>query len=114
METMHAAGRRRLPPVPRPAGDRSASGQVAVATDETDPDQFATQVIDTRQIAAELIEAELAALTEADAEDAAEDAADASGQVVDDDEIETTQQLQLHELVALIYDTDAESADEAD
>ena len=70
METMHAAGRRRLPPVPRPAGDRSASGQVAVATDETDPDQFPTQVIDTRQIAAEIIEAELAALTEADAEEA--------------------------------------------
>ena len=84
METMHAAGRRRLPPVPRPAGDRSASGQVAVAvaTDETDPDQFATQVIDTRQIAAELIEAELAALTE----DAAEDAAEAA----DDDQWTTT------------------------
>ena len=101
METMHAAGRRRLPPVPRPAGDRSASGQVAVAvaTDETDPDQFATQVIDTRQIAAELIEAELAALTE----DAAEDAAEADD-AVDDDAIEATQQLQLAELVALIYE----------
>ena len=117
METMHAAGRRRLPPVPRPAGDRSASGQVAVATDETDPDQFATQVIDTRQIAAEIIEAELAALTEADAEEATEageDAADASDQVVDDDEIEATQQLLLHELVALIYDTDAESESDAE
>ena len=115
METMHAAGRRRLPPVPRPAGDRSASGQVAVATDETDPDQFATQVIDTRQIAAELIEAELAALTEdAAPEDVVEDAAEDDDHVVDDDAIEATQQLQLHELVALIYDTDAESEDEAD
>ncbi len=116
METMHAAGRRRLPPVPRPAGDRSASGQVAVAvaTDETDPDQFATQVIDTRQIAAELIEAELAALTEAAAEDAAE-----ADDAVDDDAIEATQQLQLAELVALIYeeddddDVDDETQDEA-
>ena len=97
METMHAAGRRRLPPVPRPAGDRSAPGQVAVAvaTDETDPDQFATQVIDTRQIAAELIEAELAAVAET-----------AAAAAEDDDELDATQQLQLHELVTLICEDD--------
>jgi hypothetical protein len=94
METMHAAGRRRLPPVPRPAGDRSASGQVAVATpDELDPDQFTTQVIDTRQIAAELIEAELAVLEKAAAPE-------------DDDALEATQQLRPDELAALLADDD--------
>ncbi|GAA3158626.1 hypothetical protein GCM10010531_07460 [Blastococcus jejuensis] len=85
METMHAAGRRRLPPVPRPAGDRPSTGQltverptpetaepavaepttgnvaVATAPPEADSDQTDTELIDTRQIAAELIEAELAA-----------------------------------------------------
>ena len=100
METMHAAGRRRLPPVPRPAGDRpstgqltverptpetadpavaeSTSGNVAVATapPEAASDQSATELIDTRQIAAELIEAELAAAGSASRARAAADADD--------------------------------------
>jgi hypothetical protein len=61
METMHAAGRRRLPPVPRPAGDRAA-GQLTV---KPVADRADTELIDTRQIASELIDAELAALTTA-------------------------------------------------
>jgi hypothetical protein len=75
METMHAAGRRRLPPVPRPAGDRPSTGQLTVERPEatrTQPD--ATELIDTRQIAAELIEAELIeAERAADGRDASDD-----------------------------------------
>jgi hypothetical protein len=73
METMHAAGRRRLPPVPRAAGSQPAGGQLtaerpAAAAVEPETEHSATQVIDTRLldaelIEAELIEAELAALT---------------------------------------------------
>src|SRR4051795_6180200 len=87
METMHAAGRRRLPPVPRSVGDRPAAGVLTV--DEPGPTESPvavvetvetsapdapgandgdaasdTEVIDTRLIAADLIEAELARLTE--------------------------------------------------
>jgi hypothetical protein len=98
METMHAAGRRRLPPVPRPAGDRPSTGQLAVATVDDDADQFATQVIDTRQIAAGLIEAELAVLEKAAASD-------------DVDALDATQQLPPEELAALLADDDP-SADE--
>ena len=87
METMHAAGRRRLPPVPRPGGDRSAAGVLTVdepspvdspelvveSTETTTPSATAasaddpasdTEVIDTRVISADLIEAELARLVE--------------------------------------------------
>jgi hypothetical protein len=96
METMHAAGRRRLPPVPRPAGARSSTGQPAVATVDQDADQFATQVIDTRQIAAEAaeaIEAELAALEKTAASE-------------DDDALDATQQLPPEALAALLADDD--------
>ena len=80
METMHAAGRRRLPPVPRSGGDRPAAGVLTVdeprpadaagpPVDEAAPDASLvdvsdTQVIDTKVIAADLIEAELARLVE--------------------------------------------------
>ena len=99
METMHAAGRRRLPPVPRPAGDRSAPGQVAVAAsrdrrdgpgpvrhpgDRHPPDRRRADRGGTR-------------CPHRGPHDA--DAAD-------DDEIDATQQLQLHELVALICEDD--------
>lgn len=136
METMHAVGRRRLPPVPVPAAERRAAGQVVAGTsDEPDTDQFATQVIDTGQLAAELIEAELAALAEAgaddadadaDADDAADaddgeaDAADVVDETVDDeaaddqtaDELDATAQLQLSELAALMADDDAPTEEE--
>ena len=39
METMHAAGRRTLPPVPRPAADRPTTGRAVV--DEAATDRFA-------------------------------------------------------------------------
>jgi hypothetical protein len=104
METMHAAGRRRLPPVPRSAGERSSAGQLAVTTDEQDVDQFATQVIDTRQIAADLIEAELieAELIEAELAALSDAAADES--------TDETAQLTLSELTALLAD-DAPAAE---
>jgi hypothetical protein len=84
METMHAAGRRRLPPVPRAAGSRPAGGQLtaerpaAAAVEPVEAEHSETQVIDTRLLDAELIEAELAALaataTPAAEQDEAEDA----------------------------------------
>ena len=45
METMHAAGRRRLPPVPRPAADRAPSAEPAPspAVDEPAEDVDAAQ-----------------------------------------------------------------------
>ncbi len=123
METMHAVGRRRLPPVPRPAAERAASGRVMVGTpaDEPDTDQFATQVIDTRQIAAELTAAELAALTEPDATEP--DATEVVGETADDetaddetaadadeDELDATAKLTLAELATLMADDDAPAA----
>ena len=62
---MHAAGRRRLPPVPRAAGSRPAGGQLtaerpaAAAVEPVEAEHSETQVIDTRLLDAELIEAEL-------------------------------------------------------
>jgi hypothetical protein len=80
METMHAAGRRRLPPVPRSAAERPTAGVLTVdepspvecaeaAVEETSPNTNAsdvsdTAVIDTKVISTDLIEAELARLVE--------------------------------------------------
>jgi hypothetical protein len=85
METMHAAGRRRLPPVPRSAGSRPGGGQLTAERPLPEPieaERSETQVIDTRQIEADLIEAELseaelAALTADDPVDVAGTAEDA-------------------------------------
>lgn len=108
METMHAAGRRRLPPVPRPAGDRTSAGQLA--TDEQDADQFTTQVIDTGQPAAELIEAELAALTEAGAHTTTPDITTPTP----DEPADDTAQLEFAELAALLADDEATAEVPAD
>src|SRR3954454_23793530 len=91
METMHAAGRRRLPPVPRAVGDRPAARVLTVdesnpaeppvavveileasapdtpadtPTDSAPDEASDTEVIDTRLISGDLIEAELARLVE--------------------------------------------------
>ena len=133
METMHAAGRRRLPPVPRPAGDRpstgqltverptpetadpavaeSTSGNVAVATappeaDSDQADQSDTELIDTRQIAAELIEAELAAAGSASRARAAADADDDQPEAPAEDAASDADTAQL-DLPALAADTAA-------
>jgi hypothetical protein len=110
METMHAAGRRRLPPVPRSAGERSSAGQLAVATDEQDADQFATQVIDTRQIAAELIEAELIQAERIEAELIETELA-ALGEAAADESTDETAQLTVSELTALLAEDDAPAAE---
>jgi hypothetical protein len=63
METMHAAGRRRLPPVPRPTSERTSASAAVLTEPATEEFASTTELIDTRQISAELIDAELAALT---------------------------------------------------
>ena len=109
METMHAAGRRRLPPVPRPAGSRPAGGQLTVerpAPGSIDAEHSETQVIDTRQIAAEEIEAELAALT---AGAAATDAADLAEETVAPDDTDRFQAVDVATEIAIADDPGAET-----
>jgi hypothetical protein len=112
METMHAPGRRRLPPVPRPAADRPGAGQLTVDRPEADAVETVdetlvaaepsvehdatsdTEVIDTRQLSADLIEAELAKLVQqsepvtSEAPEAAPEAADVETADVETAEVE--------------------------